>query len=75
MTTLNDVRREFASRADCRFVSTDVFLACLTGRSRFVRDDEPEANLLGLRDEATGRRILIPAEKLQWVTPLAAGAN
>ena len=63
MPTLLEKRRRFAAKPECQFVSVDVFIERLTGHDRLIRADEPAANLLGLRDEKTGARYLIPLEE------------
>jgi hypothetical protein len=60
MTTLSELRRTFAHSPDCEIVSPETYLQRLT--EQLVRADEPSANLLGLMDEQTGSRILVPAE-------------
>jgi hypothetical protein len=62
MTTLSELRRTFAHSPDCEIVSPETYLQRLTGHEQLVRADEPSANLLGLMDEQTGSRILVPAE-------------
>ncbi|SFI99618.1 hypothetical protein [Planctomicrobium piriforme] len=62
MATLTELRRRFETSPDCKFVSPEIYLQRLTGRQSMVRADEPSANLLGLLDQETGNRILVPVE-------------
>ncbi|MCA8997986.1 MAG: hypothetical protein KDA80_13400 [Planctomycetaceae bacterium] len=62
--SLIEARLPFQARSDSQFVSFDQFITCLTSRTRYVRVDEPEADLLGLQDEETGHRIYITREEL-----------
>lgn len=64
MPSLTELRRQLAAEPACRIVSAAVFVERLTGHDHLVRADEPGANLLGLLDEATGARILVPLEEL-----------
>ncbi|WP_437204154.1 hypothetical protein [Planctomicrobium sp. SH664] len=61
--TLAEIRTRFRTSPQCKIVSADVYISRLTGRDQLVRADEPSANLLGLLDESTGTRILVPAEE------------
>lgn len=63
MASQFEIRQRFAEEPENRIVSAEVYISQLTGRDRLIRSDEPEANLLGLRDEDTGNRILVPAEE------------
>jgi len=64
MATLYELRRHFELSPDSKLVSPEVYLQRLTGHGSLVRADEPSANLLGLRDQDTGTRILVPVEDL-----------
>jgi len=64
MATLTELRRRFELQPDCKLVSPDVYIDGLTGHQQLIRSDEPSANLLGLLDEVTGVRILVPVEDL-----------
>jgi len=61
--SLAELRTRMKAAPQCQFVSPDVYIQRLTGHEQLVRADEPSANLLGLLDEATGSRILVPAEE------------
>lgn len=63
MATLTELRRHFACSPECQIVSPEIYIQRLTGRDQLVRADEPSANLLGLLDENTGSRILVPVEE------------
>ena len=63
MATLQELRRRFEHSPECQIVSPDVYIQRLTGREQLVRADEPAANLLGLLNESTGSRILVPVEE------------
>jgi hypothetical protein len=65
MATLIELRRQFEDSPACQFVSPQVYIERLTGHEQLIRADEPSANLLGLLDETTGRRIFVPLEDLQ----------
>lgn len=43
-----------------QFVTPAEFIRHLTSHSRMVRADEPEANLIGLKDCDTGMRYVVP---------------
>lgn len=62
MNTVSELRKMFSDTPNCKFVTAEVYMQGLTGRRKMVRSDEPGANLLGLLDSSTGRRILVPAE-------------
>ncbi|WP_437187375.1 hypothetical protein SH668x_000767 [Planctomicrobium sp. SH668] len=64
MATLSELRRRFLQSPNSKLVSPDVYIEGLTGHRSLVRCDEPSANLLGLLDETTGGRILVPVEEL-----------
>lgn len=63
MATLTELRRQYEGDPENLLVSADIYISQLTGRERLVRADEPSANLLGLMDEMTGSRILVPVEE------------
>lgn len=62
-STLSELRTRMRAAPDCEFVTADVYIQRLTGHEQLVRADEPSANLLGLLDQVTGSRILVPAEE------------
>jgi len=64
MSTLSELRRRVEERPDCQLVTAEIYIERLTGRQSLVRSDEPSANLVGLLNETTGQRILVPVEDL-----------
>jgi len=61
--SISQLRQQIEAAHDCQFVQPDTFIEMLTSHHAWDRCDEPAANLLGLRD-ATGNRMMIPAESL-----------
>lgn len=70
MTSVFEVRAQLATASDSQFVSAEEFISLLTSHHRWVRDDEPFANALGLRDADTGSRMLVAAEKMPLAVSL-----
>jgi hypothetical protein len=62
MVTLTELRQQFEDSPVCQFVSPEVYIERLTGHEPLIRADEPSANLLGLLNQTTGRRIFVPVE-------------
>lgn len=75
MANLIEERMHLRSQAGCRFVTPDEFLLLMTSRIAYVREDEPSANLLGLRHEKTGDRVLIAEEEFVRVRDSYAQMN
>lgn len=72
MATLSELRQQLEQSPDCEIVTPEVYLERLTSHEALVRADEPSANLLGLRDESTGSRILVPVEEFRRLQSVLA---
>ena len=65
MTEFSERRQRYFSQPCCEMVTPDEFMRILTSHSDYVREDEPSANLLGLRNTTTGDRVYVAAEDLE----------
>jgi len=62
--TIHERRRAMRERSEFTFVQREEFCSLLLSTRRMVRSDEPDLNVRGLLDTATGARFLIEQEKL-----------
>lgn len=64
MASMSEERLLLQSDKGCRIVSPDEFVGMMISHHSLTRADEPAANLIGLRDESTGIRVLVAEEDL-----------
>ena len=61
---LSQVREQIRQKENHVFLDASAYCQLATSRQHFVRYDQPDANLFGIRDVTTGRCYFVEKEKL-----------